>query len=39
MMLMYHAQEKLVHTPGSKITNARGGIHNSVTRATSNLPI
>ncbi len=34
MMLMYHAQEKLVHTPGSKITNARGGIHNSVTRAT-----
>ena len=34
MMLMYHAQEKLVHTPGTKITNARGGIHNSVTRAT-----
>lgn len=34
MMLMYHAQEKLVHTPGSKITNARGGIHNSVTRVT-----
>lgn len=34
MMMMYHAQEKLVHTPGSKITNARGGIHNSVTRAT-----
>lgn len=34
MMLMYHAQEKLVHTPGSQITNARGGIHNSVTRAT-----
>jgi nitrate reductase alpha subunit len=32
MMLMYHAQEKLVHTPGSKITHARGGIHNSVTR-------
>lgn len=34
VMLMYHAQEKLVHTPGSKITNARGGIHNSVTRTT-----
>lgn len=34
MMLMYHAQEKLTHTPGSKITGARGGIHNSVTRAT-----
>lgn len=34
MMLMYHAQEKIVNTPGSKITNARGGIHNSVTRAT-----
>lgn len=34
MMLMYHAQEKLVHTPGSSISNARGGIHNSVTRAT-----
>ena len=34
LILMYHAQEKLVSTPGSKITNARGGIHNSVTRAT-----
>jgi nitrate reductase alpha subunit len=34
MMLMYHAQEKIINTPGSKITNARGGIHNSVTRAT-----
>jgi nitrate reductase alpha subunit len=34
MMLMYHAQEKMVNTPGSKITNTRGGIHNSVTRAT-----
>jgi len=34
MILMYHAQEKIVNTPGSKITNARGGIHNSVTRAT-----
>ncbi|MBC7204769.1 MAG: nitrate reductase subunit alpha, partial [Pusillimonas sp.] len=34
MMLMYHAQEKIVNTPGSEITHARGGIHNSVTRAT-----
>ena len=34
MLMMYHAQEKLVNTPGSKISNARGGIHNSVTRAT-----
>jgi len=32
--LMYHAQEKLVNTPGSSLTNARGGIHNSVTRTT-----
>ncbi len=34
MMLMYHAQEKLTNMPGSQITQARGGIHNSVTRAT-----
>jgi nitrate reductase alpha subunit len=34
MILMYHAQEKIVNTPGSEITHARGGIHNSVTRAT-----
>ena len=33
MMLMYHAQEKIVNVPGSEITRARGGIHNSVTRA------
>src|SRR5689334_20679459 len=33
MALMYHAQEKIVNTPGSELTNARGGIHNSVTRA------
>ncbi|GAB4217751.1 MAG: nitrate reductase subunit alpha [Rhodoferax sp.] len=32
MCLMYHAQEKLVNIPGSEITGARGGIHNSVTR-------
>ena len=29
---MYHAQEKIVNTPGSPITGQRGGIHNSVTR-------
>ncbi len=34
MVLMYHAQEKIVNTPGSEITGNRGGIHNSVTRAT-----
>ena len=32
-LFMYHAQEKIVNTPGSKITGQRGGIHNSVTRA------
>jgi nitrate reductase alpha subunit len=32
MVLMYHAQEKIVNVPGSEITQARGGIHNSVTR-------
>ena len=30
---MYHAQEKIVNTPGSQVTGQRGGIHNSVTRA------
>ncbi len=30
---MYHAQEKIVNTPGSEKTGHRGGIHNSVTRA------
>ncbi len=30
---MYHAQEKIVNTPGSEMTGKRGGIHNSVTRA------
>jgi len=34
MTMMYHAQEKTVNTPGSEITGTRGGIHNSVTRAT-----
>ena len=33
MSMMYHAQEKIVNTPGSEITGNRGGIHNSVTRA------
>ena len=33
MIMMYHAQEKIVNVPGSEITRARGGIHNSVTRA------
>jgi nitrate reductase alpha subunit len=32
MTMMYHAQEKIVNTPGSEITGVRGGIHNSVTR-------
>ncbi|MFZ0134403.1 MAG: nitrate reductase subunit alpha [Desulfobacterales bacterium] len=29
---MYHAQERLINTPGSKLTRQRGGTHNSVTR-------
>jgi nitrate reductase alpha subunit len=32
MCMMYHAQEKIVNTPGNSITGTRGGIHNSVTR-------
>jgi nitrate reductase alpha subunit len=32
-IFMYHAQEKIVNTPGSQLTGQRGGIHNSVTRA------
>ncbi len=32
MIMMYHAQEKIVNVPGSEITGNRGGIHNSVTR-------
>ena len=31
-VFMYHAQEKIVNTPGSEKTGRRGGIHNSVTR-------
>jgi nitrate reductase / nitrite oxidoreductase, alpha subunit len=33
-LFMYHAQEKVVNVPGSETTGHRGGIHNSVTRAT-----
>jgi len=32
MVMMYHAQEKIVNVPGSEIMQTRGGIHNSVTR-------
>lgn len=32
MCMMYHAQEKIINTPGSETTGKRGGIHNSVTR-------
>ncbi|MDQ9009582.1 nitrate reductase subunit alpha [Acinetobacter gerneri] len=32
MILMYHAQEKIVNVPGSEVTGFRGGIHNSVTK-------
>ncbi|SFX75184.1 nitrate reductase subunit alpha [Marinospirillum alkaliphilum] len=33
MVMMYHAQERIVNVPGSEVTGTRGGIHNSVTRA------
>ncbi|MCP4648674.1 MAG: nitrate reductase subunit alpha [PVC group bacterium] len=33
MSMMYHAQEKMINTPGTETTGMRGGIHNSVTRA------
>ena len=32
MAMMYHAQERIVNTPASEVTRARGGIHNAVTR-------
>ena len=32
MAMMYHAQDRLVNTPASEVTQARGGIHNAVTR-------
>ncbi len=28
MVMMYHAQEKIVNVPGSQMTGNRGGIHN-----------
>jgi nitrate reductase alpha subunit len=31
---MYHAQERLINTPGSGLSGQRGGTHNSVTRIT-----
>ena len=32
MVMMYHAQEKIVNEAVSETTGFRGGIHNSVTR-------
>jgi nitrate reductase alpha subunit len=32
MILMYHAQEKIVNVPGAEVSKMRGGIHNSVTK-------
>jgi nitrate reductase alpha subunit len=32
MAMMYHAQERIINTPGSVVTGTRGGHHNSVTR-------
>jgi nitrate reductase alpha subunit len=32
MVMMYHAQERIVNVPGSEMTGTRGGHHNSVTR-------
>jgi len=29
---MYHAQERMINTPGSELSGQRGGTHNSVTR-------
>lgn len=34
MTMMYHAQEKNINTPASEVTGKRGGLHNSVTRAS-----
>ena len=36
MVMMYHAQEKIVNMPGSEMTGNRGGINNSVTRIVLN---
>ncbi len=32
MILMYHAQERILNIPGSETTGTRGGHHNSVTK-------
>ena len=32
MVMMYHAQERIVNVPGAESTQTRGGHHNSVTR-------
>ncbi|GGC98251.1 nitrate reductase subunit alpha [Halopseudomonas salina] len=32
MVMMYHAQERIMNMPGSEMTGTRGGHHNSVTR-------
>ncbi|OTG87057.1 nitrate reductase subunit alpha [Acinetobacter sp. ANC 4558] len=32
MILMYHAQEKIINVPGAEVSKKRGGIHNSVTK-------
>ena len=32
MVMMYHAQERIVNVPGAETTGTRGGHHNSVTR-------
>ncbi len=32
MVMMYHAQERIVNMPGAETTGTRGGHHNSVTR-------
>jgi nitrate reductase / nitrite oxidoreductase, alpha subunit len=32
MVMMYHAQERIVNMPGAETTKTRGGHHNSVTR-------
>ena len=33
MVMMYHAQERIINVPGSEMTGTRRGHHNSVTRA------
>lgn len=33
IVMMYHAQERIINVPGSEVTGTRGGHHNSVTKA------